>query len=99
MVLGLRPPAMPNGHVLKEHAEEMRDLLSEGFGDPNHEYKHAVTDTMQQWIQVIEFLQDMFKDNRYWSKLVAQRPMQDKQIQDTVTPNTRATTASAALPL
>ena len=28
-----------------------------------------------------------------------QRPMQDKQIQDTVTPNTRATTASAALPL
>lgn len=62
---------MPNGHVLKEHVEEMRDLLSEGFGDPNHEYKHAVTYTMQQWIQVIEFLQDMFKDNRYWSNLVA----------------------------
>ena len=62
---------MPNGHVLKEHAEEMRDLLSEGFGDPNHEYKHAVTYTMQQWIQVIEFLQGMFKDNRYWSNLVA----------------------------
>lgn len=109
MVLGLRPPAMPNGHVLKEHAEKMRDLLSEGFGDPNHEYKQAVTYTMQQWIQVIEFLQDMFKDNRYWSKLVAKAHAsilavadnlpQDKQIQDSVTPNTRATTASAALPL
>ena len=65
MVLGLRPPAMPNGHVLKQHVEEMRDLLSEGFRDPNHEYEHVVTYTMLQWTRVIEFLHDMFMDNPY----------------------------------
>ena len=88
MVLGHWPPTMPNGHVLKEHVEEMRDLLSEGFGDPNHEYEHVVTYTMQQWIRVIQFLQDMFEDNPYWSKLLAKAhasilAVADNLLQDT----------------
>eukprot|EP00435_Cladocopium_sp_Y103_P014361 s5158_g3.t1 len=81
---------MPNGHVLKEHVEEMRDLLSENFEDLDHEYVHVVSYTMQQWTRVIEFLQDMFKDNPYWSAkahasilAVADNLLNDKQIQDT----------------
>lgn len=62
---------MPNGHVLKQHVEEMRDLLSEGFRDPNHEHEHVVTYTMLQWTRIIEFLQGMFMDNPYWPKLLA----------------------------
>ena len=84
---------MPNGNVLREHVEQMKDLLSEGFKDPNHEYEHVVTYTMLQWIRVIEFLQDMFKDNPYWSKILAKAHasilavsdnlLQGKEIQDT----------------
>ena len=84
---------MPNGDVLREHVEQMKDLLSEGFKDPNHEYEHVVTYTMLQWIRVIEFLQDMFKDNPYWSKILAKAHasiiavsdnlLQGKEIQDT----------------